>query len=133
MTGYDAAFYNQAHEMTVDTLPTEDRELLNKLTPLRPEHLPRLVAMVRSMWLTSPTLLDTDLAKIQAPTLVLIGQHDLVRLEHAAAMAQALPAGQLAVVPGVSHYGPSERPWLINSLLLDFLGGAPSLTMVAEE
>jgi len=128
VTGYDPAFYNQAREMSVQTLPAEDRRLLEKLTPLGPEHLSRLVATVQQMWLTSPGLLEDDLARIEAPTLVLVGQHDLVRLEHAAAMAAALAKGQLAVVPGVSHYGPSERPWLINSLLLDFLEAAPSLT-----
>ncbi|MCF8032439.1 MAG: alpha/beta hydrolase [Desulfarculaceae bacterium] len=133
VTGYDAGFYNLAKEMTVDTLPAEDRHLLSSLTPLGPEHLPRLVAAVKRMWLTSPVLLDQDLAKIKAPCLVLIGQHDLVRLEHAAAMARALPQGQLAVAPGVSHYGPTERPWLINSLLLDFLEGAPSLGLEPGE
>ena len=125
--GYVDEFYNQAKAMTWDNLPLEDKELLAAHTPLGPEHLPRLVDTVRAMWLTSPNLLAEDLAAIAAPTLVLVGQHDLVRLEHARDMARSLPAGQLAAAPGVSHYGPLERPWLINALLLDFLAGRPNL------
>ena len=124
--GYEEAFYNLAKATTWDNLVPEDKELLATHTPLGPEHLPRLVDTVRAMWLTSPNLLAEDLAVIEAPTLVLLGQHDLVRLDHAREMARALPAGQLAVVPGVSHYGPQERPWLINAILLDFLAGRPS-------
>ena len=126
VTGYEDFFYNQAKDMTVADLPPEDRDLLERWSPLGPEHVARLVTTVRDMWLTSPILLAEDLNHIQTPTLVLIGQHDLVRLEHATAMARALPRGQLAVVPGVTHYGPLERPWLINALLLDFLSGRPS-------
>lgn len=125
--GYCEEFYNQAKSTTWDNLPPEDKELLATHTPLGPEHLPRLVDTVREMWLTSPNLLDEDLAAIEAPTLVLLGQYDLVSLDHAREMVRALPAGQLAVVPGVSHYGPQERPWLINAILLDFLEGRPSL------
>lgn len=125
--GYEEEFYNQAKATTWDNLAPEDKELLAAHTPLGPEHLPRLVDTVRDMWLTSPNLLAEDLAAIEAPTLVLVGQYDLVRLDHAKDMVAALPAGQLAVAPGVTHYGPLERPWLINSILLDFLAARPSL------
>ena len=125
--GYVDEFYNQAKSMTWESLPAEDQELLAAHTPMGPEHLPRLVDTVRDMWLSSPNLLAEDLAAIEAPTLVLLGQYDLVRLDHARDMVRALPGGQLAVVPGVSHYGPLERPWLINAILLDFLSARPSL------
>ena len=125
--GYEESFFNQAKAITWNNLVPEDKELLAEHTPMDDEYLPRLVDTVRSMWLTSPNLLAEDLAAIAAPTLVLVGQHDLVRLEHARDMARSLPAGQLAVAPGVSHYGPLERPWLINALLLDFLAGRPNL------
>lgn len=125
--GYSQEFYNQAKAATWDNLPPEDQELLAAHTPLGPEHLSRLVDTVRDMWLTSPNLLAEDLAAIEAPTLVLVGQYDLVRLDHARDMARALPGGQLAVVPGVTHYGPLERPWLINAILMDFLEGRPGL------
>jgi pimeloyl-ACP methyl ester carboxylesterase len=50
-----------------------------------------------------------------------LGDDDLVRLEHAVAMYRAIPDAELAVLPGTSHLVPMEKPELVNSLLLDFL------------
>jgi pimeloyl-ACP methyl ester carboxylesterase len=36
---------------------------------------------------------------------------------------EALPAGQLAVVPGASHAVPLEKPTLVGQLILDFIRG----------
>lgn len=44
-----------------------------------------------------------QIASIQAPTLVVIGDHDLPTPEHAAEMSRLLPHGQLAILPG--HHG----------------------------
>lgn len=44
-----------------------------------------------------------QIASIQAPTLVVIGDHDLAIPEHAAEMSRLLPHGQLAILPG--HHG----------------------------
>ena len=67
----------------------------------------------------------TDLAKIGAPTLVLQGDQDEVRLEHSAAVATAIPEARLAVLPG-THALPMESPHLVNPLLIDFLRGGPA-------
>ncbi|MGH9749243.1 MAG: alpha/beta fold hydrolase [Candidatus Polarisedimenticolia bacterium] len=41
-----------------------------------------------------------DLRSIDAPTLILIGDADVVRPEHAVEMYRLLPHGRLAVLPG---------------------------------
>jgi len=46
-----------------------------------------------------------ELAGITAPTLILVGDRDFVRVEHAAAMHEAMPEAWLAVVPGATHMG----------------------------
>lgn len=46
-----------------------------------------------------------ELAGIAAPTLILVGDRDFVRVEHAAAMQEAMPLAWLAVVPGATHMG----------------------------
>jgi pimeloyl-ACP methyl ester carboxylesterase len=66
-----------------------------------------------------------ELAKIGAPTLVLQGDQDEVRLEHSAAVATAVPEARLAVLPG-THALPLESPHLVNPLLIDFLRGGPA-------
>lgn len=66
-----------------------------------------------------------ELAKISAPTLVLQGDQDDVRLEHSAAVVTAIPDARLAVLPG-THALPLESPQLVNPLLIDFLHGGPA-------
>ena len=42
---------------------------------------------------------DEDVKSVQAPTLVIIGDHDLVRPEHAVAVAQLMPRARLMILP----------------------------------
>lgn len=71
---------------------------------------------------------------MRAPALVLLGDDDLVSVEHAAQIQRALPDAELAVVPGASHALPMEKPELVNRLLLEFLADAqPAKMMGAEE
>ena len=43
---------------------------------------------------------DKDIASINAPTLVLIGNDDVTQPEHAVAMSRLLPNGKLVILPG---------------------------------
>jgi pimeloyl-ACP methyl ester carboxylesterase len=43
---------------------------------------------------------DADIRAIQAPALVLNGDAEVVRAEHALALAHALPQAKLAILPG---------------------------------
>ena len=43
---------------------------------------------------------DESLSSIQAPTLIIIGNHDVVLPEHALAMARILPKAELMILPG---------------------------------
>ena len=55
---------------------------------------------------------------------------ELVRLDHSCSMYEALPAGQLAVVPGTSHALPIEKPAEVARLVLDFLAAGPPETFM---
>ncbi|HEY4727416.1 MAG TPA: alpha/beta hydrolase, partial [Actinomycetes bacterium] len=68
-----------------------------------------------------PTLTSEDLGAITCRTLVMLGDDDEVRLEHAIEMYRSLPSGELAVVPGTSHGLLVEKPELCNQIILDFL------------
>jgi pimeloyl-ACP methyl ester carboxylesterase len=61
-----------------------------------------------------------DIEKVQAPTLVIVGDDDFISVSHADDFAQALAHGQLAVIPGTSHASPIEKSDLFNRLVLDF-------------
>jgi len=72
-----------------------------------------------------------DLARIAAPTLVMVGDDDIVRFEHTIELFETIPDAQLAVIPGASHLAPVEKPELVNQLVLDFLAAeGPATTMM---
>lgn len=67
--------------------------------------------------------LDPDLPRIQAPTLVIAGDRDQHCPPKAAELIKAGIAGsRLALIEGVGHPIPVERPDELATLVLDFLG-----------
>lgn len=94
------------------------------ISPDGPEHFPVVFDKILEMIEREPEIDLADLAAIAAPTLVLQGDQDEVSLAHSAAVAAALPAGRLAVLPG-SHALPIESPEVLNPLLVSFLTGGP--------
>lgn len=63
---------------------------------------------------------DEQLAGLTMPVLIIIGDMDFVRLEHAVDMKQAVPDGQLAILPGTKHLE-VIRPDLVLPMLESFL------------
>ncbi|MGW4564980.1 alpha/beta fold hydrolase [Streptomyces sp. NPDC004561] len=63
-----------------------------------------------------------DLRGVRAPTLLVVGDTDFVRLEHAAEMRDLLPDARLAVLPGTTHMALMRRTALLLPLLHEFLG-----------
>ena len=47
---------------------------------------------------------------------------DVIAHGHTIDLYEALPEGQLAVIPGTSHGVKKEKPEIVNELILDFLG-----------
>ncbi len=107
-----------------DDPPAFLRDSYDRVSPDGPEHFAEVYAKTVAMISTEPQIALTELAAIGAPTLVLQGDHDEVRLEHSAAVAAAIPQARLAVLPG-THALPIESPSVVNALLVDFLQGGP--------
>lgn len=63
-----------------------------------------------------------ELGGLAAPTLLVFGDHDFIRLEHAVQMHGLIPGAQLAVLPGTTHMGVMRRADLIVPLVRGFLG-----------
>ena len=93
-----------------------------QLTPDGSNHWPVVYGKLQSMWLNSPNFSEQDLAKVSCPALIMIGDHDIIKPEHSVRLYQILPKGQLCVVPNASHFGPVEKPELVNGIILTFLG-----------
>src|SRR4029453_1806252 len=102
-----------------------------KRSPDGPEHFAVVMEKAMAMFATEPTLTADDLRRLEHPTLVLVGDDDVVRLDHTVALYEALPAGRLGVVPGASHLVVFERPRLVAELITEFLESPePPETMV---
>jgi pimeloyl-ACP methyl ester carboxylesterase len=106
------------------------REAYSVHSPDGPEHWPVVFAKFAEMIQREPTISIGELAGIQAPTLVIAGDDDMVTLEHTIDLYRALPNAQLAIIPGASHAVMMEKPDLLNELVLDFLEHDPAPTML---
>jgi pimeloyl-ACP methyl ester carboxylesterase len=62
-----------------------------------------------------------DMRRIAAPVLLLIGDTDFVRIEHAAEMLELIPGAQLAVLPGTRHTELMLRTEVLVPLVEGFL------------
>ena len=62
-----------------------------------------------------------DLRAVQAPTLVVIGDNDFVRVPDALEAAELLPHGQLAVLPGTTHMDMTRSPARVLAAVVPFL------------
>jgi pimeloyl-ACP methyl ester carboxylesterase len=99
-----------------------------ELSPDGAAHYGVVVEKLARMHQCEPTLADDDLRGVACRTLVMLGDDDEVRLEHAIALYRALPDAEFAVIPGTSHGLMVEKPDLCNAIVLDFLSNDPVAT-----
>jgi pimeloyl-ACP methyl ester carboxylesterase len=103
----------------------------------RPEDFPRLVEKLRTLDSTPYAWPEEDIRALAAPTMVVVGDSDVVRLEHAVEFFEllgggvmgdlaGLPRSQLAVLPGTAHFVPpgsgilDRADWLL-AMITPFL------------
>ena len=97
-----------------------------------PAAWPTLVARVGELDAGFAGWSADEVRSLQAPTLLMIGDSDIVRPEHTMEMFRllgggvvgdlvGLPASQLAVLPGTSHVGLLERVDWLHSMITGFL------------
>ncbi len=84
------------------SMPAPLRDAYLAVAP-HPDALPALVAKTVAMMLSFTDLPAAALRAIHAPTLVMVGDADVVLPEHAARLARLVPRAQLAVFPGSGH------------------------------
>ena len=66
------------------------------------------------------------LGSIRIPTLILVGEEDVVTPpSEAQGVADAIPGSRLEVIPAAGHLAPYENPGVANAVILRFLDGLP--------
>ena len=73
------------------------------------------------MLLEEPRIEPSALEAIKAPTLILAGDHDLIRDEHTIEIYHHIPNSQLCIFPNATHFVPYDDPELFNSTVERFL------------
>jgi pimeloyl-ACP methyl ester carboxylesterase len=100
-----------------------------EVSPDGAEHFPVVVAKIGELMKNEPHLDIGELGRISARSLVMFADDDLMTLQHAVQMFEAIPDAEFAVVPGTSHFLTQEKPHLVNAILLDFLTNDPVQTV----
>jgi pimeloyl-ACP methyl ester carboxylesterase len=97
---------------------------------VHPEQFDVVLEKMERCWNDYEIRLD-DLAGIAAPTLVMVGDDDIMSLEHTVVLYETIPYARLAIVPGASHLAPVEQAELVNQLILEVLDSdaSPSTLM----
>jgi pimeloyl-ACP methyl ester carboxylesterase len=121
--GYTLETREWNESATPDSLPPFVREAYERLSPDGPDHFAVVFEKLVTVWRTQPRHGSAELMRVAAPTLLLLGDNDVLTIEHAAEMRRAIPTAQLAVVPGADHGLMFARPDLVNRLILEFLEG----------
>ncbi|MCY0968776.1 alpha/beta fold hydrolase [Chryseobacterium wangxinyae] len=75
---------------------------------------------LKILLLTEPNINPDSLKKIQAPTLVMAGEHDVTPEKHTKLIAEKIPNGKMLIFKGADHEAPSKIPEKFNQAVLDF-------------
>lgn len=123
--GYDQR--GELPDAVLDALEVNAPDFAGRLQALHggdaaPDRWRQLHKLAWPVWTTEMVIPAEELAKIDIPVLVILGQNDdFFRPEDALALAETLPKGEIAVIPGASHSAFRERPEIFAALVLDFL------------
>ena len=83
------------------------------------EDFGRYLAEISALWYSVPDYSDAQLARIGAPSLVIVGDRDGVSVDESLRLYRLLPRGEQAVVPHADH-GAGEKK-VFWALVADFL------------
>lgn len=75
---------------------------------------------INKMWSQKIYFPATVLEGIKIPVMVVLGDRDIITLEHGIEMHNLIKGSQFCVLPNTSHRVFHERPELINEIAIDF-------------
>lgn len=119
-SGADAVFWEWMKNARLENMPVELQEAYRRVAP-HPENL-RLFHDKAAQRVRDFKDIPADaLRAITAPTLVVCGDRDVVRPEHAVELFRLLPHAEVAILPATDHMAIMTRPELLVPLIERFL------------
>jgi len=114
-----------APEQTSDRLPTEAdfTAMVEAYTSVAPDpsHFEAILEKLQPLAHGFPEWTEDELGSITAPTLLVIGDTDFIRIEHAARMHELIPGAQLAILPNTGHMAVTRRADLLLPMIDAFM------------
>ncbi|MCR5841754.1 MAG: alpha/beta hydrolase [Bacteroidales bacterium] len=77
-------------------------------------------AEMLGLMVNDPDVQPDELSRIQAPTLVIAGDKDMIKASHTRLIASHIPGAQLTILPG-DHFIANKKPGAFNEAVLSFL------------
>jgi pimeloyl-ACP methyl ester carboxylesterase len=117
---YEPEFYREYQSLSADFAPPELKNPYDKTSP-DPTRWPVLVKKVKEMGPAFKGYAETELKGIKAQVLIMIGDREGVRIEHAVEMYRLIPNAQLGIFPGSDHFMLFQSPDKVLATLVPFL------------
>ena len=118
--GTDPQFWEGFEHAKLEDMPIELRKAYLATAP-HPEQLPTLFAKSVQRMREFKGWTPAQMRSIRAPTLLILGDRDIVRVEHAAQMQRLMGDAWLAVLPATDHLAITERAASVAPMLDEFL------------
>jgi pimeloyl-ACP methyl ester carboxylesterase len=119
---YDPETYKQGQSLPADFAPAILKDPYDRTAP-DPKRWPILVAKMKSLMRDFNGFSAAQVKSIKAPTLIMMGDRDGVRPEHAVEMYRLIPNAQLAIFPDGDHFMLFTSPEKVLATLVPFLEG----------
>ncbi len=117
----DPAFWEGFKHAKPDDMPAELKRAYLKKAP-DPARFPVFFYKCVKLMLDFKGWTEEEIASIQAPALVLIGDRDIVKPEHALGMSRLIAHSRLAVLPDTDHMSMPRRAGWAAPMVEAFLG-----------
>ena len=75
---------------------------------------------LKMLLLSEPNIHPDSLEKIEASTLVMAGEHDIVKKQHTKLIADNIPKAELKIFANAGHEAPEEIPEIFNRTVSEF-------------
>jgi pimeloyl-ACP methyl ester carboxylesterase len=117
---YDPETYKQFMSLSTDFAPPVLKEPYDRMAP-DPKRWPVLVTKIKGLERNFNGFSGDEVKAIKAHTLIMMGDRDVVRPEHAVEMYRLIANAQLAIFPGGDHFMLFSSPDKLLSTLAPFL------------
>jgi pimeloyl-ACP methyl ester carboxylesterase len=117
---YERQFYQEYQSLSADFAPPELKNPYDKTSP-DPTRWPILVQKIKEMGPAFKGYSDKELKEIKAQVLIMIGDREGVRPEHAVEMYRVIPNAQLGIFPRGDHFMIFQSPDKVLATLVPFL------------